>query len=532
MFLLVSLLIPLCVQEPWMTSPWMTSPDHLERAKQIAMEPPEVVRYPKTEDKSKEQNEVQMDKKMNKNAYTVTHHNADADTVTTANPDDIIVTDTDLNTDIWKNIGSKRCKPWFHVSFVKIHKTGSGAVHNMLVRLVLNHNLSMAIPHCKTQNKEVVENDNKPKNYLANGKGGKKIKTKDKIASSAVGNGTVDETDHQKFDLFFDHAVYNPQAQHEFMHQDTRFITRIRHPFSHAKSVFDYFKIAKKSGLKSESAFDDFMIQNGSDIFKYGLCFEPKSKPGAPLTRNLQAYYLGYSNAINNDVDDFKQYLKKLDRELFFVWILEMNEESSVLLKRKMCWTTRDMLQIHTHKTRGKRVEKSSTMRLAQEEHKRRSTLDYLLYEFFLQKLKDEIATQSVDFKEEVEEFRSINNRFTDLCEQMCYEFAGINPRNLSLIRQKLSEGIHVNSSKFHPVFTMTYLDCLLLISKETEVKKSVRVKQFPSSCKNSRTRKTVRISDERCDFDQHVFPGLHINYFRKKVLNKESCLGNYMKDA
>ena len=37
-----------------------------------------------------------------------------------------------------------------HVSFIK-HKTESGAIHNVLVRLALRHNLTVALPSCRSE---------------------------------------------------------------------------------------------------------------------------------------------------------------------------------------------------------------------------------------------------------------------------------------------------------------------------------------------------------------------------------------------
>jgi len=90
----------------------------------------------------------------------------------------------------------------------------------------------------------------------------------------------------------------------------------------------------------------------------------------APVTRNFQAFTLGYKNAFDNNVTDFTEYLHRLDSELYFVSVLKMNDESSILLKRKVCWHIRDVLHIHTHKSLEKNIEQDKENTIAKQKKK------------------------------------------------------------------------------------------------------------------------------------------------------------------
>ena len=88
---------------------------------------------------------------------------------------------------------SSTCSPKYHVSFIKIHKTGSGANHNLLLRLALRHNLTVALPYCQPGFK---------KNQI--------------FPAVSKRRYTIKKPPHQDrhgYNLFFDHAVYDRNAQ-------------------------------------------------------------------------------------------------------------------------------------------------------------------------------------------------------------------------------------------------------------------------------------------------------------------------------
>ena len=116
---------------------------------------------------------------------------------------------------------STTCSPKYHVSFIKIHKTGSGAVHNVLLRLALRHNLTVALPNCQPgfQNYQIFP----------------------AVAEQQYIFNKPPLRDSHGYNLFFDHAVYNRNAQLEYMAPNTLFYTQIRNPFSQAVSCFKHF---------------------------------------------------------------------------------------------------------------------------------------------------------------------------------------------------------------------------------------------------------------------------------------------------
>ena len=407
---------------------------------------------------------------------------------------------------------STTSSPKYHVSFIKIHKTGSGAIHNVLVRLALRHNLTVALPYCRPrfQNYQIFP----------------------AVAERPYIISKPPLQDRLGYNLFFDHAVYDRNAQLEYMARNTLFYTQIRNPFSQAVSCFKHFGGVQKYGLGDQECPLCSFISSGKEAFYVHVnskCWD--TKHAAPVTRNFQAFTLGHVNAYENNITEFKSYLEGLDKELFHVSLLEYIDESNLLLKRKMHWHISDVLHIHTHKTRHKKTISSAAEEIqkeAEKKHRELSKLDYMLYEFFEEKLLNELQQQPADFSEELEQYKTINSQFSEFCDKMCEDFDGVDPSHIDRIRRMLQNGIDIPSSSFYSAFRVTYVDCLILKSYETVDKIVLKVQQYPEGCKNVTKAAEFGLTPDDCDFKNHVYPGYHIKDFKSKFLNKNACLGNF----
>ena len=236
-------------------------------------------------------------------------------------------------------------------------------------------------------------------------------------------------------------------------------------------------------------------------------------------------------NAYENNVTEFKSYLERLDKELFHVSILEYIDESNLLLKHKMCWHISDVLHIHTHKTKyNKKISSvaEEITKKAKNKHHKSSKLDYMLYEFFKEKLLKELQQQPADFSKELEQYKALKSQFSELCDKMCKDFESVDPSDIDRIRRMLQHGIDIPSSSFNSAFRMTYVDCLILVSKEIVNKIVLKVEQYPDACKNATKAAEFRLTPDDCDFKNHVYPGYHIKHFKRKFLKKDACLGNF----
>jgi hypothetical protein len=245
--------------------------------------------------------------------------------------------------------------------------------------------------------------------------------------------------------------------------------------------------------------------------------------------QNYQSSYLGFKpiSMNGNASQRADAFLERIESELYLISILELLDESSVLLKRKMCWSIQDVLHIHTHRSRNKKQAEAELRNQSESIHKGMSQMDYKLYNFFKNKLLQEIQQES-DFDEEVQQYKVLNSRLVALCNRMCEDFVGVNAENISGIRRLLQQGIDIPSTQFYSAFRLTYFDCLLLVSAENVNKRVMRIQQYPDACTNMSQIAEYGLEEDDCDFSKHVYPGYHVKYFKTKILNKKSCLGNF----
>ena len=98
-------------------------------------------------------------------------------------------------------------------------------------------------------------------------------------------------------------------------------------------SSFEHFHgVQKMNYLRGkECPFCSFISSGKEEHYFRGIkkdnCWD--FNHAAPVTRNFQAFTLGYMNANENNITEFKSYLERLDKELFHVSLLEYSDEST-----------------------------------------------------------------------------------------------------------------------------------------------------------------------------------------------------------
>ena len=111
---------------------------------------------------------------------------------------------------------SAPCIPTINVSFIKIHRTGSGTFHNILVNFAIKHNAFVALGDCKWYQVFPYQLSNdlllpSPRHLSFTG-----------------------------YNMFFDHVLFNRTASDQMLPSSTVYIAQIRHPFKHAFSVYKH----------------------------------------------------------------------------------------------------------------------------------------------------------------------------------------------------------------------------------------------------------------------------------------------------
>ncbi|CAL1527115.1 unnamed protein product [Lymnaea stagnalis] len=269
------------------------------------------------------------------------------------------------------------------------------------------------------------------------------------------------------YNILTDHAVYTESVMEAIMPKDTLYISIIREPFAQLKSVFQYFKVAKISGVPANvsSPVDEYFahLERYEKAYtdhgaKYRWCVPD----GFSMTRNLLSHChgmpLGFppgSEDVSNSTAAIDRYIEHLDRKFSLVMIVEYFYESLVLLRRLMCWGFKDILFINANIAKydfQTNKIKPETM----EAHRNWSNADYRFYRYFNKTLWGHISRQGPRFFEEVKEFKIVESLVQDYCQTIY----AIGKR--SVYPSNVSETV-IPQSVWTDQFTVTPNDCWML---------------------------------------------------------------------
>ncbi|KAI0242111.1 hypothetical protein LSAT2_014850 [Lamellibrachia satsuma] len=178
--------------------------------------------------------------------------------------------------------------------------------------------------------------------------------------------------------------------------------------------------------------------------------------------------------------------IRLVDEKFDLVLIMEHIDESLVLMKRRLCWTLKDILYLPllVEKYEGKANGKEEDQEQLIARHRDWSPIDYAIYDHFARKLQTQIAFEN-NLDDEVEMFRQARNRTTNFCRglrDLLYEKPH-NKRRLLRVQEYLNSTIQFDRTPYNEPFSVTGLDCFLMMIHNDIYRKALTVKQLPEVC-------------------------------------------------
>ncbi|XP_005094087.1 galactose-3-O-sulfotransferase 2 isoform X2 [Aplysia californica] len=315
---------------------------------------------------------------------------------------------------------SPTCSPIHNIAFLKTHKAGSSTVTSILQRYGMTRNLQFALPDKPSHTFAY--------NYLS--KPGGRL-TLQAVIPLLPGK--------EEYNILCNHAVYNRTAFRLIMPSDTVYISILREPFSQVESIFEYYGVIGSLARVNPSIrnFTNPLSEFFSNPYKY-----EKGNVHFSYLRNKQAEDFGLSVDELFSPSKFDEYLQQLSQDFLLVMIMEYFDESLLLLKHALCWDTKDILFIPKNKN-GRKPRRNFTDE-DRKRHRKLSSLDYKLYDFFLKRLQDELSRQSEDFFQELDNFRSLLTQVKHTCETK-------------------SSFFYVTATRWYDAFNVTAEDCNIL---------------------------------------------------------------------
>ncbi|KAL9962064.1 hypothetical protein ACROYT_G031133 [Oculina patagonica] len=286
-----------------------------------------------------------------------------------------------LHTVYQQTKNTERCKPLNHIFFLKMHKTGSSTLANMLYRYGEDRNLTFVLP-------QKPISFHWPKYFH-------------------LSNMMPLYTDEGK--ILCGHTRYNKGPVNLlFPKHKSKYITILRNPFNHFESVFNFFKF-----------FDALRLGNRTNPIRSFLRNPPTFTQlnftrFLYLIRNPSMFNLGLDYKYYQNRGAVTRFIKFVDQEFDLILINEYFDESLILLKSLLCWDFEDILYLkqkvrtETERTPLSREMKANILSWNQ--------ADALLYNHFNRTLWRKILEAGPKFYEDLRFFRERNKILEENC--------------------------------------------------------------------------------------------------------------------
>ncbi|XP_021374356.1 galactosylceramide sulfotransferase-like [Mizuhopecten yessoensis] len=317
-----------------------------------------------------------------------------------------------------------------HIAFIKIHKAASSTVQNLFLRYGYEKDLVFALP-----------------------KSGSTVS----IRSSLTPNNVLPPPKNRTYDIFCSHARFNREAFGKVLPNDTTYIGIVREPFQHFQSNLQFYRQKYVVNISGRKPVLEYLLHNDKYM---------QSGGHIPSTYNRMAYDFGFPDELfwTNDQNEIQKYLLKLDRDVSLVIVTDLFDESIILLRRLLNWDLRHVLygKLNSKRRSDPRLQLGQ---VEEELYKNWARIDYIIYNYFLEKLREKIQRQLPDFHEEVAYFKGIRVMYDRFCLSAITDHNG-------------KHDISFPSSAWNKPFVVTREQCKLLHIKGIAFVDKLRAKQ------------------------------------------------------
>lgn len=313
-----------------------------------------------------------------------------------------------------------------HVAFLKVHKTGSSTIQNLLFRFGYKRKLSIALP---TK--------------------GNKLSPDIPLLDPLKGKG---------YDILAIHSRFNESVFRSIVPNDSSYIGIVRDPFEVMVSSAYYHRYVWHVPYLQKIPADKFI----ESLIRFPEIYDQQEYS---LTKNSMAEVFGFPKGLNlSDKSVIRNYLEYLGTIFRLVLITEHFNESLVLMKRYLKWRLEDLLYIPLNEYRHPSLKELNITSLDKSKFKERNYLDYEVYNFFYERLVNQISLET-DILEEVKYFTSVQNKVQLFCLLDNTQFEG--------------QGLRVRRSRWSEPFLVTKSDCDLMKMSELDLIERLREEQI-----------------------------------------------------
>ena len=314
---------------------------------------------------------------------------------------------------------NRQCaKKTTNVAFLKVHKAGSTTVMNIFLRFAESNSLNVMLPV--------------PDNYLG-------------FDQTINLNNILPPPKHQTYNILCHHVIYNRSVFRQYMPRDTVFIAIVRDPVTQiisAAQFFDLFiDLRKKLGKIPGQRLMTTFLQNPD------ICTKAEQK----FVKTRMCLDFGIPREDLSSKDKIMSHLEILNDDFSLVMVMEMFDESLVLLKRYLCWDMKDIVYVPLNILSRQRDEKVVIEGQDLDNLKKYNWPDFILYEYFKSNFERRIIEEGKDFNDEVKTYKQILSQVGRYCK----------------IKGKTMEGIQIDKTRWNSEFFISNRECAFITKHE-----------------------------------------------------------------
>ena len=258
----------------------------------------------------------------------------------------------------------------------------------------------------------------------------------------------------EKYNMHGQHSRYDKALIPQVLHSPYARVAFVRHPFTHLRSWLYAGGLVRSLPLKGPDPMEDFLL----NLRHY------RNKPGVSRVRNPIASTFRIGRDLEENSTEFQDSLRDIDRT-FIVGLTEYYTESLVLLRRRLCWTLRDVIYVPLRRTasykgphkepmdyKGKKLWKLACAW---------SNLDCKIHDYFNQSFWRAVGKEGPEFQDEVVHLNKVLTKTYDYCTSVYRQLKG-NVERVAELHDALPP-LTITGSKWNERFTLGVVDCALM---------------------------------------------------------------------
>ncbi|KAJ6669228.1 hypothetical protein lerEdw1_008037 [Lerista edwardsae] len=338
------------------------------------------------------------------------------------------------------------CKPKTYIVFLKVHKSASSTVMNILFRFGETHNLTFALPI----------------------NGASQLYYPHYFTASVVEGFSPNK--ESQFNIMCHHMRFFQPEVAKVMPNTTFYFSILRNPVHLMESSFIYYKGA--SSFSKARSLEQFLNQTS--------LFYNASASDSHYSKNLMAFDFGYNHNGNFSAKQVQLMLRAIEADFDLLLISEYFDESMVLLKEVLCWDLDDVVSFSLNSRHNS--TKSSISESTVEKIKTWNKLDWEIYMHFNKTFWEKIDWH-IGREHMQQEVRALRQKREQLAKSCLQGGGSVAPM---MIRDKALAPLQYGSAKILGYNLKPGLDettrrmCQRLVTPELQYSRLLYRRQFP----------------------------------------------------